>query len=99
MRERDLRLLDLRVPLLFPFEAVVAFVAGTREDLDLCLDRYFAGAGQHVSAVRACGLRVFEVRVTNPWPEHPPRVCGLLLSLDERVVRVPQDRECIRADM
>src|SRR5882672_9090696 len=35
VRERDLRLLDLRMPLLFPLETVVALVAGAREDLHL----------------------------------------------------------------
>src|SRR5919197_4515617 len=99
MRERDLGLLDLRVPLLFPFKAVVPLVAGTREDLDLCLDGYLAGADQNISTVCARGLRVFEVRVADPSPERPPCVCRLLLSRDERVVRVPQQRECVRADM
>src|SRR4029453_2320378 len=99
MRERDLRLLDLGVPLFFPLVAIEPLVAGTREYLDLCLHRYLTRASQNILTVSPRRLRVFEMRVANPSPQRFPCVRRLLASLDERVVRVPQQRECVRSDM
>src|SRR5258705_10702535 len=51
VRERDLRLLDLRVPLLLPLEAVVPLVSVLGQDGDLLVHRHLARAGEDVAPV------------------------------------------------
>jgi len=91
-------LFDLGVPLLLPFEAVVALVAGGCERLDLRLDGHIPGAGQHILPVATGWNRVFQVRVTNPAAERRPGFRRLFVAGGKCVMRVPEDRVGIRAD-
>src|SRR5260221_7784877 len=93
MRERHLGLLDLGMPLLLPFEAVVAPVAGARQHLDLAPDRHLSRPRHHVPAIRALGLRVLEVGVADPPPEPRVRLPRLLTPRHQPVVSVPEEGE------
>src|SRR5262252_10747962 len=74
LREGDLGLFDLRVPLLLPLEAVVALVSALGQHADLLLHRDLARAREHVPPVRALRDRILQVRVAHPLAERGPGV-------------------------
>src|SRR5881396_4410366 len=92
LRERHLRLLDLRMPPLLPLEIVVAAIPQLHQRLDLPLYRHLARAGQHVPAttLRRRGDGVLEMHVPDVAAQLPHRVLGLFLARHECVVRVPE---------
>src|SRR6266581_9027655 len=84
--ERHLGILDLRVPLLLPLEAVEALVPAGRENLDLLLHRDLAGAGEHVVVVVPFRLRVLQVGVTHEAAQGLEGVGRRLVPGHERMV-------------
>src|SRR6184192_673230 len=93
----DFRLLDFRMPCLFPFERVVARIPDSGKKLDLSLYRNVAAAGENVIVLAACKARVFQVRVANVFSELPDGDRGVFLALHESVVRVPQQSDMRRS--
>src|SRR5205814_10700092 len=99
MRKGNFWLLDLGMPALFPFEAVIAFVPVPREHPHGLLNRNVSGAGKHVATVilgfSRNGHRVLQVRVPRVFAQLSEGVRGLL-PFDARVVRVPKKCDVLR---
>src|SRR5215475_4800871 len=92
MRDRDLWLFDLRMPLLLPLEAVIASVAAGGQHFHGLLDRDFSASCQHVSAVFLIAFRrarVFQMRVADVAAELPERL-GRRFPCYAGVMRVPE---------
>src|SRR5689334_3822348 len=86
VRECDLRLLDLRVPLLLPLETVEPTVAVAGEDLHLLLHRHLSRPTEDVAPIGARRNRVLQVAVLDPRAERLPGGGGLLMPGDEGVM-------------
>ena len=62
----DLRVGDIRVPELFPFETIVPFVVDGAQSLDLAVDGDVASPSQHILAIFAAADRILQVNMTDP---------------------------------
>src|SRR5262245_4341401 len=92
MRDRYLRLFDLRMPFLLPLEVVVAAVAAGGQHFHSLFDRDFTAPRQHVSAVFFIAFRrarIFQMRMADVAAELPERLGGSL-SRNAGVMRVPE---------
>src|SRR5439155_6377494 len=98
VRERHLGLFDLRVPLLLPLVAIEALVPVGGQDPDLLFHRHDAGAGEHVPVVVALRLGVLQMRVPHVAAQALVRVGRRLAARDERMMRIPEERERGRPD-
>src|SRR5215467_1297711 len=92
VRYGDFGLGDVRMPELFPFEAVIAFVVCSRQSLYLARNRNVAFAGEDVASIFVLGNRVFQVGVANPLAEFADREFWLFMAIHKGVMGVPKEQ-------
>ncbi len=102
VRQRDLGLLDRRVPALLPLVGDEAVVAGPPQQLERAAGREVAGPGEHRrprdAAVGRASL-VLQVHVAHEAAERREARLRLFPELGEGVGRVPDDADPLRAGL
>src|SRR5688572_21903622 len=93
LSDRDLRLLDVRVPALLPLEAVEPGIPRLGERLDLLPHGHLSGPGEDVLSARGHRDGILEMRVPNPATELPNGLLGGLAGGDECMVGIPEQRD------
>ena len=66
IRDRNFGVVDVRMPELFPFETIEAFVVDRAQRLDLALDGDVASPSQHILAIFTAAGRILQVSMTDP---------------------------------
>src|SRR6516164_1508636 len=90
IRKRDFGVLQIRMPDLFPLEAVITRVSNAAQSLDLPLDRHIALPREHIVPVSSRWDGILQMRVPDPGSQLLHGVLRCFVRGGKGMVRIPE---------